>query len=104
MNKAINGKTNILISGANGMVGRSLLNILQKQGFSNIVCPTSEDVDVTKFDDVLNCFQKIKQTPPIVSLSLIPLAFTNNKKAHAIIGVSNLTIFLMQIFQEFYIS
>ena len=48
--------------------------------------------------------EKIKHTPPIVPLSLIPLAFTNNKKAHAIIGLSNLIIFLMQIFQEFYIS
>ena len=91
MNKSINSKTNILISGANGMVGRSLLNILQKQGFSNIVCPTSEEVDFTKFDDVLNCFQKIK--PEIVfNLAAKVGGILDNKNFPADFYFSNIQI------------
>ena len=42
----------------------------------------------------------LKTFPPIVSLSLIPLAFSNNEKLHATIGVFNLSIFFMQLIQS----
>tara|TARA_B100000959_G_scaffold213504_1_gene224642 strand:- start:164 stop:727 length:564 start_codon:yes stop_codon:yes gene_type:complete len=44
--------------------------------------------------------EKLKSQPPIVALTLIPLAFSENKKLHASIGLFNLSIFLIDIIFE----
>ena len=44
--------------------------------------------------------EKLQSSPPIISLALIPLAFTNNKKLHRILGIILLSIFSLQIIQS----
>ena len=42
----------------------------------------------------------LQMQPPIVALTLIPLAFSNNKKLHGAIGIFNFSIFFIQIMQS----
>ncbi len=43
---------------------------------------------------------KLQKQPPIISLLLIPLAFSNNKKLHGAIGIFCVTIFFIQLMQS----
>lgn len=48
----------ILVTGANGMVGRNLVLKLRELGFNNILTPTSKDIDLKKRDLVFDLFKK----------------------------------------------
>lgn len=48
--------SNILVAGANGMVGRSIVRNLEKKGFTNIIKGTRDDVDFTNQDEVERYF------------------------------------------------
>ena len=46
----------ILVTGASGFVGKNLVEELQRKGFTNLLTPTSEEVDLTKENDVKGYF------------------------------------------------
>lgn len=48
--------SNILVAGANGMVGRAIVRNLEQKGFTNIIKGTRDDVDFTNQDEVERYF------------------------------------------------
>lgn len=48
--------SNILVAGANGMVGRAIVRNLEQKGFTNIIKGTRDDVDFTIQDEVERYF------------------------------------------------
>lgn len=52
----MNITSNILIAGANGMVGRAVVRNLEQKGFVNIIKGTRDDVDFTNQDEVERYF------------------------------------------------
>jgi GDP-L-fucose synthase len=48
----------ILITGSEGMVGKSLTKELKKQGFSNLILPSSEDLDLRDQKKTFDYFKK----------------------------------------------
>ena len=53
-------KTNILIAGANGMVGKALVKELRKNSNINLLIPSRSEVDYLKFNQVDKFFKKSK--------------------------------------------
>ena len=47
----------ILVTGANGFVGKNLVEELQRKGFTNLLTPTSTEVDLTRENDVKGYFE-----------------------------------------------
>ncbi len=47
----------ILITGANGFVGKALVRILKEMGASNLLTPSSKELDLTNQNDVENYFK-----------------------------------------------
>ena len=56
----INKNNKILITGAHGFVGRSLVNILKKRGYKNLIVPKKSSYDLRSFDETKKLFQKKK--------------------------------------------
>lgn len=50
----------IFIAGANGMVGSAIIRELQKNGFLNLLTPSSKELDLRNQSEVLTYFQKNK--------------------------------------------
>ena len=53
-------KTNVLIAGANGMVGKALVKELKKNKSIKLLTPGRNEVDYLKIDEVENYFKKYK--------------------------------------------
>ena len=47
----------ILVTGASGFVGKNLVEELQRKGFTNLLTPTSAEVDLTRESDVKGYFE-----------------------------------------------
>ena len=47
----------ILVTGASGFVGKNLVEELQRKGFTNLLTPTSTEVDLTRENDVKGYFE-----------------------------------------------
>ncbi len=60
-------KSKIYIAGHKGMVGSALLRKLQKEGFTNIVCRTSQELDLISQSAVRDFF--LKEKPEYVFLA-----------------------------------
>jgi len=56
----MNKNDKIYISGHRGLVGSSILRILQREGYTNLVYKTRQELDLTNQIDVLNFFKKEK--------------------------------------------
>ena len=54
----MNKKSKILITGSSGMVGRTIVERLHKEGFSNLLLPRSKDLDLKSQSDVDDYFLK----------------------------------------------
>ena len=65
----INNK--IFIAGAAGMVGSSLVKMLNKKGYKNIIKPTRQELDLMNQKSVYDYLGKHKPDVTIVALSLI---------------------------------
>ena len=63
-NKMINKKTKIYIAGHKGMVGSAIWRVLASKGYSNLVGKTSEELDLTNQQDVLDFF--FNERPDVV--------------------------------------
>ena len=48
----MNNSDKIYIAGHNGMVGSSILRLLQKQGFTNLIYKTSSELDLRSQSEV----------------------------------------------------
>jgi GDP-L-fucose synthase len=57
----------VFVAGANGMVGRALVENLIISGYSNLLTPSSNELDLTNYNDVFRYFKKTK--PDIVILA-----------------------------------
>lgn len=57
----------IFVAGANGMVGRSLVETLTSSGYSHLLTPPSSELDLTKYNDVFEYF--VSNKPDIVILA-----------------------------------
>jgi len=60
-------ESKIYVAGHKGMVGSSIVRLLEKQGFTNIVTATSQELDLRERDQVFNFFHARK--PEIVILA-----------------------------------
>jgi GDP-L-fucose synthase len=79
MEKHMNKNSKIYIAGHRGMVGSALLRKLNKEGYSNIICRTSKELDLTRQDQVESFF--IKEKPEYVFLAAAKVGgiYANNK-------------------------
>ena len=50
----------IFIAGHNGLVGSSILELLKKRGFKNLITVNRKKLDLRKFNDVVKYFKKRK--------------------------------------------
>jgi len=57
----------VFVAGATGMVGRALVENLTSIGYSNLLTPSSNEVDLRNYDEVLDYFEKNK--PNIIVLA-----------------------------------
>ena len=51
---------NVFIAGHNGLVGRSVLNLLKKKGFQKIITVERKKLDLRNFEQVEKFFKKKK--------------------------------------------
>ncbi len=56
----MNLDSKIMITGANGMVGRSLVKKLKKEGYNNLLTPSSKELDLKNQNDVEKYFKENK--------------------------------------------
>ena len=63
----INKKDHIYIAGHTGMVGSSIKKTFDKNGYSNLLLPNRQDLDLLDYTSVENFF--IKNKPDIVILA-----------------------------------
>lgn len=63
----MNKKSKVYVAGHKGLVGSSIVRLLEKKGFENIVTRTRKELDLTNQKDVLEFFMKEK--PEFVFLS-----------------------------------
>jgi GDP-L-fucose synthase len=56
----MNKSDKIYIAGHRGMVGSAIFRLLQKEGYTNIICKTSSELDLTRQADVEEFFAKEK--------------------------------------------
>ena len=76
--KLISSEQKIVIFGAKGMVGSAILRCLQKNGYSKILTPSKEQLNLLEKNQVNNWFNHYK--PEIVILARRKLVeFINNK-------------------------
>ncbi len=54
----ISRRGKVLVTGATGMVGRALLNELKNEGFSNIIAPTRQELDLAYSQEVDSFFDR----------------------------------------------
>ena len=96
----LNKKSKIYIAGHNGMVGSSLLRILKKRGFNNIITIEKKFLDLRDQVKVHNFFKKTKPEFVICAAAKVAGIFANNKyKADFL--YDNLTIQNNVIYESF---
>ena len=96
----LNKKSKIYIAGHNGMVGSSLLRILKKRGYSNIITIEKKFLDLRDQVKVHNFFKKTKPEFVICAAAKVAGIFANNKyKADFL--YDNLTIQNNVIYESF---
>lgn len=87
----INKTSKIFITGHRGMLGKTLVNEFQTQGFYNLILATSKELDLRVQKDVNNFFEKEK--PDVVILSAAKVGGINaNIKNPATFIADNLMI------------
>ena len=56
--KKINKSSKIFLAGHTGLLGHSLLQALNREGYHNIITRTSKELDLTNQSDVIKFFKK----------------------------------------------
>ena len=68
----------IFIAGASGMVGSSLLRILKKNNYHNILKPIRKELDLLNFESVNSWFKKNKPDVVIIAAAKVGGIFANS--------------------------
>lgn len=68
----------IYVAGHRGMVGSAILKCLKKQGYTNIVTRTREELDLTQQDDVNRFFKEEKPTEVYLAAAKVGGIHANN--------------------------
>ena len=74
----MNKNDRIYIAGHNGMVGSSILRLLNNQGFVNILTRTHEELDLTNQNEVCNFFNEEKPDFVFLCAARVGGIFANN--------------------------
>lgn len=77
----ISKKDKIFIAGHTGMVGSSIKRSLIKKGYTNLLCPNREELDLLNFSKVENWFKKNK--PDIVILAAAKVGGINANSTYS---------------------
>lgn len=68
----------IYIAGHRGLVGSAILRKLEKEGYNNLICKTSSELDLTVQKDVQNFFEKEKPEYVILAAAKVGGIIANN--------------------------
>lgn len=84
-------KTIILVTGANGVLGKAILNVLSKAGFTNILAPTKNEMDMR--DQSAVCSYLSEHRPEvIIHLASIVFGLAGNLANQMYSVIENTTI------------
>ncbi|MDB3973989.1 GDP-L-fucose synthase [Alphaproteobacteria bacterium] len=75
----MNKDTKIFIAGHNGMVGSSLLRILKKKGFNNLIYFNRNKVDFENQKQTINIFKKTMPDVLLISAAKVGGIYANNE-------------------------
>ena len=84
-------KSKIFVAGHKGMVGSAIVRKLQERGYSNIICRTRQQLDLSNQDKVLKFFKKEKIKFVFIAAAKVGGIYSNNKYRAQFI-YENLTI------------
>ena len=77
--KLISSEQKIVIFGANGMVGSAILRCLQKHGYSKILTPFREELNLLETNQVKKWFNQNKPEIVILAAAKVGGIYANNK-------------------------
>ena len=66
----MNNGSKIFVAGANGMVGSAIIRELKKNGFNNLLTPSSKELDLRNQVEVSNFFETNKGKVRFVSIGV----------------------------------
>ena len=75
----MNKDAKIYVAGHRGLVGSAILQELEKQGYRNVVCRTHGELDLAKFQDVLDFFKHEKPEYVFLAAAKVGGIHANNQ-------------------------
>lgn len=76
----MNKDSSILLLGATGMVGRAVVRELRNSGFTQLLTPSHEELDLLRQEDTLSYFSKHKPDYVFMAAAKVGGLFDNNTK------------------------
>jgi GDP-L-fucose synthase len=70
----------IYIAGHRGLVGASVMRTLQKQGFTNLIARTRQELDLTNQAEVCNFFNEVRPDAVVMAAARVGGIHANNSK------------------------
>ena len=74
----ISKKFKIFVAGQSGMVGSAILRKLKKRGYTNLLCPSRKELDLSDFLMVQDWFKKNKPDVVILAAAKVGGIYANN--------------------------
>jgi GDP-L-fucose synthase len=71
--------TKIFVAGRTGMVGSAIIRCLEKKGYSNIIAPSSKELDLTRQTDVEDFFTSCRPDLVYVAAARVGGIYANNE-------------------------
>lgn len=69
----------IFVAGKTGMVGSAIIRNLQKQGFKNIIAPSSSELDLTRLEKVESFFSEYRPDYVFLAAAKVGGIYANNQ-------------------------
>lgn len=79
LGKLINKNSSIFVAGHGGMVGSSLVRVLKKNGYTNIITAERNFLDLTNYQDVKEWFKAIKPEVVLLAAAKVGGIYANNE-------------------------